>query len=61
MCFCVKCTKKSCDVGEITKEENGDENLRTEFCRKSICRRQWDENVVNKKRVAGKGVRPSGL
>lgn len=61
MCLCVKCTKRSSDVGEITKEENGDENLRTEFCRKSIRRRQWDENVVNKKRVAGKGVRPSRL
>lgn len=60
MCLCVKCTKRSCDVGEIT-EENGHENLRTEFCRKSICRRQWDENMVNKKRVAGEGVRPSGL
>lgn len=36
ICLCVKCTNRSYDVGDITREDNG--KLRMEFCRKSILK-----------------------
>ena len=56
LCLCVKCTNRSYDVGEITKEENGDGKLRTEFCRKSIFKGQKEEKLVNKEGVMGEEV-----
>lgn len=61
LCLCVKCTNRSYDAGEITKEENGDGKMRTEFCKKSIFEGQKEEKLVNKEGVTGEEVRESGL
>lgn len=45
---------------EITRKENGDGKLRTEFCRKSIFKEQKEEKLVKKEGVTGGKVRESG-